>query len=73
MMNDAQDRAAQSLEQALIKVAAAELKLYVYEGSVFVVPNEVDPQSHPNAIVACEELGASIYAPGLYADGGAGV
>ena len=71
-MKTKQESAASSLHRALEKVRDADMKLIVYSGSVFAVPNDVDPQSHDDAIEACRTLGIEVTPIGLEADGGAG-
>ena len=75
-MTGEQHKAALSLKVALGKVARAGLALRVFDGGVWVVPNEVDLWPHGsegNVIAILDDLGADVSVPGLDADGGAGV
>lgn len=74
-MNVTQHSAAASLKAALRRVKAAGLALKVYDGSVWVVPTEVEmwpdgARGNPFDVLA--EHGQEVGPTGLSADGGAG-
>ena len=71
-MNSAQEKAALSLTAALKKIVSADLSLYVFEATVYVVPSDIDPHSHSSTIEACDIFGENVTPAGLRADGGAG-
>lgn len=68
-MNKKQIAAATQLKRALAKVRDAELSLRVYDGAVYVVPED---KLGVDAYDACLSYGEHINVVGLNADGGAG-
>lgn len=74
-MNPLQEKAARALRRALEKIRDANLRLLVYDGSVFVCPTAIDVQgngkSDPWEVLA--EHGSDVSPVGLFADGGAGI
>ena len=70
-MSPEQHAAARALNLALRRVQQARLALRVFDGHVYVVPNDVDLWPRPRDVI--EEHGEEVTAPGLDADGGAGV
>ena len=74
-MDAKQQTAAKSLKRALGKVRDAGLTLRVYDGGVWVCPEDVDLWPNGDAgdpIGILNEHGVSVAPPGLNADGGAG-
>lgn len=70
------EKAAESLRRALVRVAKAQLKLRVFDGSVYVVPDYVElwPNGSEGDVIAIlEAQGWNVTPAGLDADGGAGV
>lgn len=75
-MDEKQKAAAKSVKTALKKVAKAELRFLVYDGSVWVVPLDVElwPNGPDgNVMEILYEFGQEVGSTNLYADGGAGV
>jgi hypothetical protein len=74
-MTEEQEKAARAVERALKKCAAANLGVYVYDGSVQVCPqpdgrHNPEWDHHPSRV--CDEIGESLHVPNLDCDGGAG-
>ncbi len=74
-MNAKQEKAARYLKGALVRVRDAHLMLRVYDGSVWVCPDDVrlNQTSEENVFDALEAEGVEVGPPDLNADGGAGV
>lgn len=75
-MNKEREKAANALEQALRRCQKADLGVYIYDSSVLVFP-QPEGRNHPdwddNVFTLCDEIGRTLYIPGLDCDGGAGV